>query len=116
MELCHPDDHLTGVEKSVRTGLCDLVGVLLLGPELRRIGLAALVLALVVFVWRSLDAHFGWFIPFATSVDSKRIRAWTLSCGAALPQSSILTFISGCARCRLPETFGSPLPAFWPVY
>jgi peptidoglycan/LPS O-acetylase OafA/YrhL len=61
--------------------------MLLLGPRLRRIGLVALVLALVVFVWRSLDAHFGWFIPFATSVDSKtdtRMDALLWGCLAAI--------------------------------
>ncbi|HEY1945691.1 MAG TPA: acyltransferase [Bryobacteraceae bacterium] len=61
--------------------------MLLLGPGLRRIGLAALVLALVVFVWRCLDAHFGWFVPFATSVDSKtdtRMDALLWGCLAAI--------------------------------
>jgi peptidoglycan/LPS O-acetylase OafA/YrhL len=61
--------------------------MVVLGPKLRRIGLAALALALIVFAWRSLDAHFGWFIPFATSVDSKtdtRINAFLWGCLAAI--------------------------------
>jgi peptidoglycan/LPS O-acetylase OafA/YrhL len=45
--------------------------MLLLGPKLRRLGMVTLALALVVFLWRTLDAHFGWFTPFGTSVDSK---------------------------------------------
>jgi peptidoglycan/LPS O-acetylase OafA/YrhL len=61
--------------------------MVVLGPKLRRIGLAALALALIVFAWRSLDAHFGWFIPFATSVDSKtdtRMDALLWGCLAAI--------------------------------
>jgi peptidoglycan/LPS O-acetylase OafA/YrhL len=61
--------------------------MLLLGSRLRRIGLAALVLAMLVFVWRCLDAHFGWFTPFATSVNSKtdtRMDALLWGCLAAI--------------------------------
>jgi peptidoglycan/LPS O-acetylase OafA/YrhL len=63
------------------------VVMLLLGPNLRRIGLVALTAALAIFAWRTLDAHLGWFIPFGTSVDSKtdtRIDALLWGCLAAI--------------------------------
>lgn len=61
--------------------------MLLCGPKLRRIGLAALALALVVFVWRCLDTRLDWFIPFATGVGAKtdtRIDALLWGCLAAV--------------------------------
>jgi peptidoglycan/LPS O-acetylase OafA/YrhL len=86
--------------------------MLLLGPNLRRIGTAALALALIVFLWRTLDAQLGWFIPFGSSVDSKTDTRMDSLCGAALPQSSTRMFIPGYVRCRFAEIFGFPSPLF----
>jgi peptidoglycan/LPS O-acetylase OafA/YrhL len=61
--------------------------MLLLGPKVRRIGFVALALAVAVFIWRSLDIHYGWLIPYGTSVDSKtdtRIDALVWGCLAAI--------------------------------
>jgi peptidoglycan/LPS O-acetylase OafA/YrhL len=79
------------------------VVMLLLGPKLGRIGLAALTLALVVFVWRTLDAHSGWFIPFATSVDSKtdtRMDALLWGCLAAIVYPYVHPRVRALPFCR----------------
>jgi peptidoglycan/LPS O-acetylase OafA/YrhL len=63
------------------------VVMLLLGPSVRRVGLAALGLAVAVCIWRTVDAHYGWFVPFATSVDGKtdtRLDALLWGCLAAI--------------------------------
>jgi peptidoglycan/LPS O-acetylase OafA/YrhL len=63
------------------------VTMLMLGPKVRRIGWAALITCLCVFVWRIVDAHYGWLIPFGTDVTSKtdtRIDALLWGCLAAI--------------------------------
>jgi len=77
--------------------------MLLLGPQLRRIALATLVLALVVFVWRTLDAHMGWFIPFGSSVDSKtdtRIDALLWGCLGAIIYPYVQPRVRALPFCR----------------
>jgi peptidoglycan/LPS O-acetylase OafA/YrhL len=63
------------------------ITMLLLGPNVRRIGWVALGSALAVFAWRTIDAAHGWFIPFASDVASKtdtRIDALLWGCLAAI--------------------------------
>jgi peptidoglycan/LPS O-acetylase OafA/YrhL len=79
------------------------VVMLLLGPNLRRLGLTALGLAVVVFVWRSLDAHYGWFTPFATSVDGKtdtRLDALLWGCLAAIVYPYVHPRVRALPFCR----------------
>jgi peptidoglycan/LPS O-acetylase OafA/YrhL len=77
--------------------------MLLLGPNLRRIGTAALGLALIVFLWRSLDAQLGWFIPFGSSVDSKtdtRMDALLWGCLAAIVYPYVHPRVRALPFCR----------------
>jgi peptidoglycan/LPS O-acetylase OafA/YrhL len=63
------------------------VSMLVLGPKISRIGWAALVLSLVVFVWRLVDQAHGWLTPFGTDVFAKtdtRIDALLWGCLGAI--------------------------------
>lgn len=63
------------------------VTLLLLGPKLRRIGWVALVAAVAVFAWRTVDQLHGWLTPFGTDVNAKtdtRIDALLWGCLVAI--------------------------------
>lgn len=63
------------------------ITMLLLGPKISRIGWAALICALSVFVWRLIDDSHGWLIPFGTDVSVKtdtHIDALMWGCLAAI--------------------------------
>jgi peptidoglycan/LPS O-acetylase OafA/YrhL len=73
------------------------VAMLLLGPRVRRIGWSALAVALAVFLWRTVDAKYGWLTPFGTSVLSKtdtRIDALLWGCLAAILYPYVVSHFS----------------------
>ena len=61
--------------------------LLLIGPRVRRVAWVAVLAALTVFVWRTIDAAHGWLIPYGSNVDSKtdtRLDALLWGCLAAV--------------------------------
>jgi peptidoglycan/LPS O-acetylase OafA/YrhL len=65
--------------------LCPIT-ILLVGTNIRRLRWPVLIFTLGVFAWRTVDAQYGWLIPFGVDVDAKsdtRIDALLWGCLAA---------------------------------
>lgn len=63
------------------------VAILIAGARFRRLAWGAVCLALAVFVWRHIDAAYGWFIPYGSSIEQTthtRIDALVWGCLAAI--------------------------------
>ena len=79
------------------------VTMLLVGPSIRRIRWAALILALAVFLWRTIDAAHGWLLPFGVDVNTKsdtRIDGLLWGCLAATIYPLLQTHLKSVALCR----------------
>jgi peptidoglycan/LPS O-acetylase OafA/YrhL len=77
--------------------------MVLVGPKISRIGWAALILALSVFVWRTIDSAYGWWIPFGSGIDVKtdtRIDALLWGCLAAVAYPYLQAHWKGSAALR----------------
>jgi peptidoglycan/LPS O-acetylase OafA/YrhL len=86
--------------------------LLLIGPRIRRIASVAVLLALAIFAWRTIDAANGWLIPYGSNVDSKtdtRLDALLWGCLAAVVYPKLVRALEGFDKRHLRGLLWLPL-------